>query len=158
MATAAIIDRDAQCYCGEVTLRITGSIIFSGYCHCKPCTRFRGVSPVHLVGVKPAIGVTVTKGKEHVKVVHDPAGGKMEHGFCTNCGCGLFQSPTGAPFRAVFPTNFRFEDGPYLCTLPPELMPTSHGNYDNRTRDFKDGLPKRMNGHVVDDEGNPIIE
>lgn len=36
------------------------------------------LSQVHLVGVKPASGVTVTKGKEHVKVVHDPAGGKME--------------------------------------------------------------------------------
>jgi hypothetical protein len=77
------------------------------YCHCKPCTRFRGVSPVHLLGVKPSEGqspITVTKGEEYVKIVGDQKYGSMEHAFCTECGCALFQSPKGAGFRAVSTT------------------------------------------------------
>ena len=78
------------------------------YCHCKPCTRFRGVSPVHLLGVKPAEGaspITVTKGEQYVKMVGDQKYGSMEHAFCTECGCALFQSPKGAGFRAVSATT-----------------------------------------------------
>ena len=66
----------------------------------------------------------------------------MEHAFCDQCGCGLYQSPKNAPFRAVFPPNMRFEDGPFLSTLPDDWKPRLHINYDNRAMDMPDGLPK----------------
>lgn len=91
-----------------ICLNDSGSWGARRYCHCKPCTRFRGVSPVHLLGVKPAEGespITVTKGEQYVKMVGDLKYGSMEHAFCTECGCALFQSPKGAGFRAVSATT-----------------------------------------------------
>ena len=97
----------------------------------------------------------------------------MEHAFCDQCGCGLYQSPKNAPFRAVYPPNMRFEDGPLLSTLPDDWKPRYHTNYDNRAMDLADGLPKYMRhktpgviagggGKVdkvttrLDDAGNPV--
>jgi hypothetical protein len=106
------INLPAKCYCGTVQMSIQGSVMFSVLCHCKPCTRFRGVSPVHLVGVRPATGVSVTSGEDAVGRVADPAGGKMEvstvlptscagthvaHSVCCHSCCPLRVLPLISP-------------------------------------------------------------
>lgn len=88
------IDQVAKCYCEKIEFTVKGAVIMSALCHCKACTRFCSVSPVHIIGVAPAAGVVVTKGEEFVKTVSDtPSGKTMEHAFCSECGCGLWQYP-----------------------------------------------------------------
>ena len=72
----------------------------------------------------------------------------------------LYQSPEGAPFRAVYPPNFRFEDGDLKQTLPEGWHPNCHVNYDNRCRVVADGLPKLLgaaDAKPCDDEGNLLL-
>mmetsp|Transcript_30451 Transcript_30451/g.79791 ORF Transcript_30451/g.79791 Transcript_30451/m.79791 type:complete len:159 (+) Transcript_30451:218-694(+) len=148
---------EMQCLCGSVVMSVDADRRFSILCHCKPCTRARGTAPVHLLGVAPPEAVRITKGAHLIKINKDPAGGKMEFAFCSDCGGGVYQSPAGASFRALYPANFHFEDGESLQTLPDEFLPTAHYNYDNRCRPFRDGLPKKYPGNIsVDDDGNPL--
>ena len=115
--------------------------MFNVFCHCKACTRACGMSPVHLIGL-PGDTFQITQGEESVQVVDGL--GNMTHAKCTSCGVGIYQCPKGASFRAVFPTNFHIEeqDSRSSCLLPPELLPTSHFNYENRQYDWSDSLPK----------------
>eukprot|EP00038_Savillea_parva_P031895 m.91663 g.91663 ORF g.91663 m.91663 type:complete len:99 (-) comp9917_c2_seq2:53-349(-) len=83
-----------------------------------------------------------------------------QHAFCMQCGSGLWQSPKGRDFRAIFPTTLQYECGDKLCTLPAELMPTSHINYDNRCMDWTDDLPKLdgTTGKACNNDGSPVEE
>eukprot|EP00445_Apocalathium_hangoei_P001490 CAMPEP_0203852152 /NCGR_PEP_ID=MMETSP0359-20131031/7755_1 /ASSEMBLY_ACC=CAM_ASM_000338 /TAXON_ID=268821 /ORGANISM="Scrippsiella Hangoei, Strain SHTV-5" /LENGTH=139 /DNA_ID=CAMNT_0050768253 /DNA_START=20 /DNA_END=439 /DNA_ORIENTATION=- len=135
------IDREGRCLCGAVKFQVQGDVMFNGFCQCKACTCARGVSPVHLIAV-PTAGLTITAGEDKLKVADI---GKMTHVFCQECGCLVYQCPkAGATFRAVFPTTFQIDapDGK-ACTLPVELLPKCHFNYENRQWDvIGDGLPK----------------
>ena len=120
-----------------------GAIIFHGLCHCRACSRARGTSPVHLIGV-PASAFAIAKGEELLKTA---VRGKMTHTFCSSCGGPVYQCPAGAPFRAIFPASFEIEAPDaspcgVSCRLPETLHPKGHFNYENRLLDSSDALPK----------------
>ena len=85
----------------------------------------------------------------------------MTHAFCSSCGTGIYQCPSGASFRALFPVTFHIEDesNEKSCLLPPEYLPTCHLNYENRLFDWHDSLPKYKafkSSTQVTNEGTPI--
>eukprot|EP00283_Hemiselmis_rufescens_P025931 CAMPEP_0173441334 /NCGR_PEP_ID=MMETSP1357-20121228/23905_1 /TAXON_ID=77926 /ORGANISM="Hemiselmis rufescens, Strain PCC563" /LENGTH=157 /DNA_ID=CAMNT_0014406909 /DNA_START=48 /DNA_END=521 /DNA_ORIENTATION=- len=138
----AQVDETGVCYCGAVEFSCKGSIVFAALCHCKLCSRTAGCSPCHIVGVSPKdTAFNVTKGEDKLKTYTTPSG-KFTHNWCGECGVRLSQGPVSANFRAIFPVAFHIEDGDKGCMLKEHLKPTVHLNYENRTYDHADNLPK----------------
>lgn len=133
------------CNCGAITFTVSGDPIFNLFCHCRACSRARGVSPSHLYAV-PNEQFSIDQGEEHLQVKEGM--GRLVHAICIKCGCHIYQCPDGAKFRAVLPVNFHIEtpdsSNPcgVSCKLPKELLPTAHVNYENRLMDVEDDLPK----------------
>ena len=150
------IEEIGACHCRSVKFKITGTILMNVYCHCKACSHNRAMSPVHLIGISPVEGIEIIEGMKFLTTTKGY--GKMRHTFCAKCGCMMYQHPDGAPFRAILPTNFHFENGA-SCRLPDKYMPKSHINYENRQYDWNDELPK-FKGFppegMVDNQGNGI--
>ena len=77
---------------------------------------------------------------------------------CTECGGPVYQSPEGAPFRAFYPRLFDGYVNGKCNTLPKDLLPTIHINYENRLYDFNDDLPKYLvwpGGDMCNNDGSP---
>mmetsp|Transcript_25414 Transcript_25414/g.49636 ORF Transcript_25414/g.49636 Transcript_25414/m.49636 type:complete len:156 (-) Transcript_25414:37-504(-) len=149
------IEEKGSCYCGAIEFTAKGSLIFSGFCHCKMCSRISQNYPVHLLGLSPPESFVVTKGADKMKTFVTPPG-KFSHDFCSECGTTVSQGPVGGPFRALFPVNFKHEDG-VSQKLPAHLEPKFHLNYENRVRDIEDDLPKFKafdSGPKMDNKGN----
>mmetsp|Transcript_60228 Transcript_60228/g.136172 ORF Transcript_60228/g.136172 Transcript_60228/m.136172 type:complete len:185 (-) Transcript_60228:82-636(-) len=160
----AEVDSNGQCLCGNVKFHCKGPlparIGFNVLCHCRACSRARGMSPVHLVAV-PASGFTVLSGSKFMRV--SLGYGKLTHTFCENCGTGLYQNPEGASYVSVYPVNFQIESpkGGPACPLPAKYLPKAHVNYENRLFDWHDNLPKYLiwpSGAQVGDDGKPLPE
>ena len=139
-----LIHQTGQCLCGAVKFTVKGTILFNELCHCRACGRARGMTPVHLIGVK---GDFTVLRQEEDKVKTVPGMGTMTHTMCSQCGGGLYQRPAGATFYAVFPTTFQLEtpvEGRDVPSgmLPPHLQPKAHHNYENRLCNHYDALPK----------------
>mmetsp|Transcript_54015 Transcript_54015/g.157704 ORF Transcript_54015/g.157704 Transcript_54015/m.157704 type:complete len:157 (+) Transcript_54015:60-530(+) len=139
------MDLTGACNCSAVAFSAKGAPFCNVFCHCRACSRARGVSPVHLVAFEEPC-FQITKGEEFVKV--SKGLGRMTHAFCSECGAFIYQCPAGAGFRALMPTTFHIETvDPSVpcgvsCKLPPELLPTAHVHYENRLMDACDDLPK----------------
>ena len=121
---------------GHLRRRVTHQLIMACACrssHCKNCTRNRGCGPVHLIAVAPASGYKITKGEDKLTTY----GTAVPRTFCKDCGCVVHQYPDGMDFRAVLPTTFKL-DG----VLPDALQPKMHFNYESRTFNWNDDLPK----------------
>lgn len=74
-----------QCHCGAVRYEVTGTPIYSAFCHCEDCRRHAGAPMVSWVAF-PAGALTVLAGEPKVYA-------SSEHGrrhFCPDCGTGLF--------------------------------------------------------------------
>lgn len=161
-----------HCSCGGVEFVAKGPIRFNVLCHCRSCSRARGVSPVHLLAVsEDGESFTLTRGAELLKtyvMLKTPGNTRnMTFTFCTGCGTHIYQRPEGAPFFAMFPLNFRIanvdnpsfkegENSEKNCLLPKELWPRLHLNYENRLKDWDDSLPKYQtfrNGPECENDG-----
>ncbi|KAG1663374.1 hypothetical protein FOA52_007111 [Chlamydomonas sp. UWO 241] len=119
-------------------------------CHCKNCSRARGVSPVHILGVSPVDALKIVEGEEHIVT----SGKAVTRCFCSKCGTLIHQGPVTAPFRALMPATFQI-DG----KLPVEMLPTAHVNYESRHWDVNDALPKYKEfpgGPMMDSAGNVL--
>jgi hypothetical protein len=142
-----ILCQTGQCLCGAVKFRVEGTIIFNQFCHCRACGRARGMTPVHLIGVKGDF--SILQGEENTKDIKGV--GRMMHAICIKCGGGLYQRPQGMGFYATFPTTFQIESPTEQSStkvsvpsslLPPNLLPKYHSNYENRLQNHYDSLPK----------------
>ena len=56
---------------------------FNAFCHCKACSRARGASPAHLIGVSLDQFI-ITKGESNVKLAKGM--GSMVQALCSECG------------------------------------------------------------------------
>jgi hypothetical protein len=169
------LNNTGECYCERVAFTAVGKQIFNLLCHCRLCSRARGRSPVHVIGI-PNEGFTITRGEEFVKVVETPKekmtatyenARPMTFAFCSMCGGFVYQCPKGAPFKAVMPTTFQIEnpDPSVSCgvnsKLPAHMLPQAHVNYENRLMDIQDDLPKFKtfpsvpNAVLLNNDGTP---
>src|SRR5512144_1275552 len=72
-----------RCFCGAVTLEVTGKPEAMGYCHCSSC-RSWSASPVNAFVLWKPENVKVTKGKELIG--HYQKTPNSDRQFCTRCG------------------------------------------------------------------------
>ena len=71
------------CFCGAVSVEVTGAPEAMGYCHCRSC-RSWSAGPVNAFTLWKPENVTVTKGAEHLGSFMKTE--KSRRQFCTKCG------------------------------------------------------------------------
>jgi hypothetical protein len=152
---ASKMSEKGSCLCGKVKFSVEGEQIFNGLCHCKNCTRARGVSPVHIIGVSPADSVKILEGADALQEFILP-NGQVSRVFCKNCGCLIHQGPIGENFRAVMPATLRRD----VLLFSEDLQPKLHLNYESRLYNHQDDLPKYEgfppSGKQLSNTGEPI--
>jgi hypothetical protein len=154
---------NGECFCGRVSFTIAGKQVENAYCHCRLCTRARGLySGSGAIYHRDAF--TITRGEEYVKDFGTPQhkitstglhfhakdrpSGTLHFCFCSECGSLIYQNVTGLDLLSVTPVNFNIENEDESvscgvnCKLPQELLPRCHFNYENRQWDVHDDLPK----------------
>jgi len=117
------------CFCGAITLEVSGEPQTMAYCHCRSCRSWSG-SPVSAVTLWPAEAVRVTSGAEHLASFQKTA--LTQRHFCARCGGHLM---TAHPLLGVI--------GVFAATLPAlTFTPSLHVNYAESVLPMRDGLPK----------------
>jgi hypothetical protein len=117
------------CFCGAVTIEVSGEPLEMGYCHCASCRAYSGAPMMAFILCKTD-DVKVTKGEERLGRF---AKTEMSHRrFCTQCGGHLMSD-----HPAMYCTDVH---AAVLPTLP--FKPQLHLNYAEAVLPMKDGLPK----------------
>jgi hypothetical protein len=117
------------CFCGAVTVEVTGTPLEMGYCHCSSCRAHSG-APVSAYVLWKQDDVKITKGTEFVSRY-----GKTEMSdrhFCKKCGGHVLVAHPALGLTHVYPASF-----PILT-----FEPTVHLNYAETVLPMKDGLRK----------------
>lgn len=126
----------ARCFCGQVTLEMTGSPELMAYCHCESCRRWAN-NTVSAFTLWPEAHVKVLQG-EHLLARFDrnsaEQGGEVlsERTWCSRCGGHVM---TRHPAMGLV-------DVPAANIEGFEFKPEIHVNYQERVRTMSDGLPK----------------
>ena len=118
-----------KCYCGAVTIEVTGTPEGMGYCHCNACRAYIG-APINAFTLWKPENVKITKGEEFL--------GKFQSSdmsvrrFCTKCGGNVMTDHAGLGLIDVF--------AGVIPTMP--FQAGVHLNYEETVLPMKDGLPK----------------
>lgn len=117
------------CFCGAVTLEVTGAPEAMGYCHCSSCRSWSG-GPVNAFSLwKPGM-VRVTAGAEHIATFQKTKFSQRQ--YCSKCGGHLMTNHPPIGLVDVF-----------AATLPTmAFKPAVHVNYAETVLRMRDGLPK----------------
>jgi hypothetical protein len=118
-----------QCYCGAVTIEVSGEPAGAGYCHCANC-RSWSAGPVNAFTLWKTGDVKVTQGED--KIGEYNANEQSYRQWCTVCGGHLL---TRHPTWDLIDV--------YAATIPSfPFTPGVHVNYESTVLPMKDGLPK----------------
>jgi len=118
-----------SCFCGAVTLEVSGEPEAMGYCHCRSCRSWSG-GPVNAFSLWKPEAVKVTAGKANVAVFKKTP--LSERTYCSKCGGHLMTNHPPLGMVDVF-----------AATLPTlKFSPGVHVNYAETVLRMKDGLPK----------------
>jgi hypothetical protein len=118
-----------QCYCGAVTIEVSGNPEGAGYCHCKNC-RSWSAGPVNAFTLWKNDAVKVTKGEDQIDEYN--ANPQSYRQWCKSCGGHLM---TRHPEWGLIDV--------YAATIPEfPFEPGVHVNYESTVLPMKDGLPK----------------
>ena len=126
-------------------------------CHCRWCSTGMGMCPVHLMLFKDGQW-KITEGEDKLKKFE--GNGKLRMYKCWECGAAVCQGPEGAPFRAFYPRYFNGYIEGKKNTLPDAWTPKVHVNYENRTWDYNDEIPKFASfppENPVNNDGTPKV-
>lgn len=117
------------CFCGAVSIEVTGAPEAMGYCHCSSC-RSWSAAPVNAFTLWKPQSVKVTSGEQLLG--HFMKTQTSDRQWCVKCGGHVItHHPT-----------FGLTDV-YAATIPTlEFMPGVHVNYGETVLRMKDGLPK----------------
>jgi hypothetical protein len=118
-----------SCFCGAVTVEVTGAPEAMGYCHCRSCRSWSG-GPVNAFTLWKPDAVKVTKGADQVATFAKTP--MSERKYCKKCGGHLMANHPPLGLVDVF-----------SATLPSlAFTPGVHVNYAETVLPMKDGLPK----------------
>jgi hypothetical protein len=117
------------CFCGAVTVEVTGVPLEMGYCHCSSC-RLHSGAPVSAYVLCKQDDVKITKGAQFVSRYKKTE--MSNRHFCKKCGGHVLVTHPALGLTHVYPANF-----PTLT-----FEPTVHLNYAETALPMKDGLPK----------------
>jgi hypothetical protein len=118
-----------SCFCGAVTIEVTGTPVEIGYCHCSSCRSYSGAPLVSFTLWKDE-NVRITKGAEFVGGYNKT--GKSLRRFCKKCGGRIMTEHPG----------FGFTDVSAELLRSVAFKPTVHLNYAEAVLPIKDGLVK----------------
>jgi hypothetical protein len=117
------------CFCGAVTVQVTGEPAAMGYCHCRSC-RSWSAGPVNAFTLWKPEAVKVAAGAEHVATFQKTPVSRRQ--YCTKCGGHLM---TDHPPLGLIDV--------YAATIPTlAFKPGVHVNYAETVLPMRDGLPK----------------
>jgi hypothetical protein len=124
-----MVSHQGQCFCGAVSVEVSGEPEAMGYCHCSSC-RSWSAGPVNAFTLWAPDAVRVTSGAEHVRTfVKNP---QSERQYCDQCGGHVM---TNHPTFGLIDV--------YAATIPSlAFKPALHVNYAESVLKMKDGLPK----------------
>jgi hypothetical protein len=118
-----------SCFCGAVTVEVTGSPEAMGYCHCRSCRSWSG-APVNAFTLWKPEAVRITKGAEHVATFQKTKLSQRQ--YCSKCGGHLMNNHPPLGLVDV-----------YAATIPSlAFTPGVHVNYAETVLPMRDGLPK----------------
>lgn len=118
-----------SCFCGAVTIAVTGEPEAMGYCHCRSCRSWSG-GPVNAFTLWKPQAVRVTGGAEHIATFEKTPLSQRQ--YCSKCGGHLMTNHPPLGLVDVF-----------SATLPSlAFKPAVHVNYAETVLPMKDGLPK----------------
>lgn len=125
---------EGSCYCGGVTIRVSGAPVAAGYCHCRSCRKWHGTL-VNGWALWPTDRVTVSAGAE---LLHEfdrqGGGGPSGRGTCGRCGGALLNRKPQVNMTVVYAMT--------LAESEFAFEPTMHLHYGEAVLDMSDGLPK----------------
>ena len=117
------------CFCGAVTLEVSGLPEAMGYCHCRSCRSWSG-GPVNAFSLWKPEAVRITSGVKNVAAYAKTP--LSERKFCTKCGGHLMTNHPPLGLVDVF-----------VATIPTlNFTPAVHVNYAETVLPMNDGLPK----------------
>ena len=118
-----------KCFCGAVTIEVSGEPEAMGYCHCGSCRSWSG-GPVNAFSLWKPEAVKVTSGAENLATFAKTP--MSERQFCAKCGGHVMANHPPLGLVDVF-----------SATLPTlAFVPGVHVNYAESVLPMKDGLPK----------------
>ena len=119
----------AECFCGEVKLKIDGAPKAMGYCHCDSC-RHWSAGPVNAFSLWAPANIQIAQGKSNLQTY-----AKTENSFRKWCGkCGghvMTEHPKMELIDVYSAVIDRFE-----------FNPSVHVFYSKKQISMPDGLPK----------------
>ena len=118
-----------QCFCGAVTVEVTGDPEGAGYCHCTTC-RSWSASPINAFTLWKADAVKVIDGEDQIGEYNQNENTYRQ--WCKVCGGHLLARHPQWGLVDVF-----------AATIPDfPFSPGVHVNYASTVLPVKDGLPK----------------
>lgn len=118
-----------RCFCGAVTVVVTGDPVGAGYCHCASC-RSWSAGPVNAFTLWKPEAVAITGGAEHVAEYRKSD--RSHRQWCRRCGGHLM----------TLHPQWHLIDV-YAATIPDfPFQPGVHVNYAETVLPMRDGLPK----------------
>lgn len=118
-----------QCFCGAVTIEVTGDPEGAGYCHCTTC-RSWSASPLNAFTLWKPDAVKVTGGEDQIGEYNQNENTYRQ--WCKGCGGHLLGRHPQWGLVDVF-----------AATIPDfPFAPGVHVNYASAVLPIKDGLPK----------------
>ena len=120
---------EGQCYCGAVTIEVTGDPEGAGYCHCAAC-RSWSAGPVNAFTLWKPEAVKVTQGEDLIGEYNQNE--RSYRQWCKECGGHLL---TRHPQWGLVDV--------YAAMIPDlPFKPGVHVHYQETRLPMKDGLPK----------------
>ncbi len=123
---------EGQCYCGAVTIEVTGDPEGAGYCHCKAC-RSWSAGPVNAFTLWKPEAVKVTKGEDQIDEYN--ANERTYRQWCKACGGHLMARHPQWGLVDV-----------YAATIPEFPFDTRGARQLRVDRDADEGRPPQAQG------------
>jgi len=118
-----------HCFCGAVTIEVTGEPAAMGYCHCRSCRSWSG-GPVNAFSLWKPEAVRITEGAQNVETFAKTP--LSQRKYCKKCGGHLMTNHPPLDLIDVF-----------TATIPTlAFAPGVHVNYSETVLPMRDGLPK----------------
>ena len=134
------------CFCGAVSLLVTGEPVAMGYCHCDSC-RHWSAGPVNAFTLWNPDAVRVTRGADLIGTYHKTE--RSNRKWCKSCGGHLFTVHPLWKLIDVYAASI--PDFPYRAGV--------HVNYQETVLRMQDGLPKLKDlPKEMGGSGTPLAE
>lgn len=126
----------ASCFCGSVTMTLTGEPEAMAYCHCQSCRRWSAGQVSAFTLWKPT-SLTIDQGEEQINTFEqnprsDHQQVVSQRKWCKRCGGHLY---------SVHPT-MGLIDVPAAVIDDFGFNPAFHVHYQETVQPIRDGLPK----------------